>query len=428
MPWYGELPERWETHKVSELFVERREKVSDTDFAPLSVSKGGIVPQIATVAKSNAGDNRKLVRKGDFAINSRSDRRGSSGISQYDGSVSLINIVLTPRSETNGKYWHYLLRSHNFIEEYYRNGRGIVADLWTTRLSEMKTVYLPLPPRDEQDQIVRYLDWKVSQINKLINAKRRQIELLGEQKRAVVNKAVMRGGEGWKRMRLKNVTTKVIDCPHETPVYSIDGKYYVIRTADQEFCAIRDNSRMYLLEEEEYQHRIRRSSLQKDDIVYGREGERWGFACLVPENDTYCLGQRIMQFRCDTKKVVPAFVMYALNADYVRSQGVVDTFGSTSPHVNISTIRNYYLIVPDITEQDGIVVHLDQQCSRIDIIVSKFNDEITLLGEYRTRLISDVVTGKLDVRGVAVPEYEVVEDAVGDAEIKEAEDSEVTEE
>jgi len=96
MPWYGELPERWESHKVSELFVERREKVSDTDFAPLSVSKGGIVPQIATVAKSNAGDNRKLVRIGDFAINSRSDRRGSSGISNYDGSVSLINIVLTP--------------------------------------------------------------------------------------------------------------------------------------------------------------------------------------------------------------------------------------------------------------------------------------------------------------------------------------------
>ena len=160
--WYGVLPTHWEAHKVSELFIERREKVSDIDFAPLSVSKGGVVPQIATVAKSNAGDNRKLVRKGDFAINSRSDRRGSSGISECDGSVSLINIVLTPREETNGKYWHYLLKCHDFIEEYYRNGRGIVADLWTTRYDEMKTIWLPCPPREEQDQIVRYLDWKVS--------------------------------------------------------------------------------------------------------------------------------------------------------------------------------------------------------------------------------------------------------------------------
>ena len=191
--WYGKLPQHWETHKVSELFEERREKVSDVDFAPLSVSKGGVVPQIATVAKSNAGDNRKFVKKYDFAINSRSDRRGSSGISLYDGSVSLINIVLTPRKETNGMYWHYLLKSHGFIEEYYRNGRGIVADLWTTRYDEMKTIYLPLPPREEQDQIVRYLDWKVSQINKLISAKRQQITLLHKQRRVILNKAVTKG-------------------------------------------------------------------------------------------------------------------------------------------------------------------------------------------------------------------------------------------
>jgi type I restriction enzyme S subunit len=85
MTWYGTLPTHWEARKINDLFLERREKVSDTDYAPLSVSKGGVVPQIATVAKSNAGDNRKLVRKGDFAINSRSDRRGSSGVSGYDG-------------------------------------------------------------------------------------------------------------------------------------------------------------------------------------------------------------------------------------------------------------------------------------------------------------------------------------------------------
>lgn len=166
--WYGIIPQHWGVQKINELFAERREKVSDKEYPPLSVSKGGTVPQIATVAKTNAGDNRKLVRKGDFAINSRSDRRGSSGISQYDGSVSLINIVLTPRKETNGKYWHYLLKSHYFVEEFYRNGRGIVADLWTTRYTEMKSIYLPVPPRSEQDQIVRFLDWKVSQINKYV--------------------------------------------------------------------------------------------------------------------------------------------------------------------------------------------------------------------------------------------------------------------
>jgi hypothetical protein len=85
--WLNSIPDHWESHKIRELFVERSEKVSDKDYSPLSVSKAGVVPQIATVAKTNNGDNRKLVRKGDFVINSRSDRRGSSGISNYDGSV-----------------------------------------------------------------------------------------------------------------------------------------------------------------------------------------------------------------------------------------------------------------------------------------------------------------------------------------------------
>jgi type I restriction enzyme S subunit len=191
--WLNIIPAHWESHKIRELFVERSEKVSDKDYSPLSVSKAGVVPQISTVAKTNNGDNRKLVRKGDFVINSRSDRRGSSGISNYDGSVSLINIVLKPRSFVNGRYMHYLLKSHYFIEEFYRNGRGIVADLWTTRYTEMKSIYLPVPTIEEQDQIVRFLDWKLAKINKLIRARKKQIALLNEQKQVIINHAVTKG-------------------------------------------------------------------------------------------------------------------------------------------------------------------------------------------------------------------------------------------
>ena len=173
--WLGFTPSHWECKKIGELFSERKVKVSDKDYVPLSVTKFGIVPQLATAAKTDDEDNRKLVRVGDFVINSRSDRKGSCGVSGLDGSVSLINIVLTPREALNEKFIHYLLRSHPFSEEYYRNGRGIVADLWTTRYSEMKSILLPIPPREEQDQIVRFLDWKVSGINKLINIKHEQL-------------------------------------------------------------------------------------------------------------------------------------------------------------------------------------------------------------------------------------------------------------
>ena len=168
--WIPRIPAHWELKKINELFVERSEKRSDVEYPPLSVTKFGIVPQLDTAAKSKDSENRNKVLCGDFVINSRSDRRGSSGFSQYDGSVSLINIVLMPRKNTS-LYFHYLLRSHTFIEEFYRNGRGIVADLWTTRYSEMRNIYVPVPPIAEQEQILNYLRWKTSSINALIPEK-----------------------------------------------------------------------------------------------------------------------------------------------------------------------------------------------------------------------------------------------------------------
>lgn len=168
--WIPTIPSHWEMKKINDLFTERSEKCSALDFMPLSVTKFGIVPQLETAAKSKDSENRKKVLTGDFVINSRSDRRGSSGFSKYDGSVSLINIILSPRKDTS-LYFHYLLRSHTFIEEFYRNGRGIVADLWTTRYSEMKNIYVPVPSNEEQNQILEFLRWKTSVFNGLIPEK-----------------------------------------------------------------------------------------------------------------------------------------------------------------------------------------------------------------------------------------------------------------
>lgn len=192
IPWLENVPEHWEVLRLGSQFIERKQKVSDKDFAPLSVTKKGILPQLDTAAKSNDGDNRKKVCSGDFVINSRSDRKGSSGVSPHTGSVSLINTVLTPIS-LNGRYVHNFFRSHAFQEEFYRVGRGIVADLWSTKYADMRTIIIPVPTQDEQQQISRYLDWQTSKINKFIKAKKKLITLLKEQKQNVINEAVIKG-------------------------------------------------------------------------------------------------------------------------------------------------------------------------------------------------------------------------------------------
>lgn len=162
-----DAPNNWQIKRLGQLFRERKEKVNDRDFAPLSVTKNGILPQLNTAAKTDDGDNRKGVYAGDFVINSRSDRKGSGGLSGLKGSVSLINIVLTPRG-IHPRFAHHLLRSPAFQEEFYRWGHGIVADLWTTRYTEMKNIILAIPDRKTQEMIADFLDHEMARIDLLI--------------------------------------------------------------------------------------------------------------------------------------------------------------------------------------------------------------------------------------------------------------------
>ena len=190
IPWIKEIPEHWEMSKISSHFRQRNEKVSDKDYPALSVSKQGVTPQLDNVTLSNAeGTSRKLVKVGDYAVNSRSDRKGSCGVSKYEGSVSLITIVLEPFN-INGEYVHYLFRSNPWVEEFYRNGRGIVADLWTTNYQMMKSMYMPIPPLSEQKQIVSYLDAKCSKIDKLIANITKEIECIKEYKQRLISDVV----------------------------------------------------------------------------------------------------------------------------------------------------------------------------------------------------------------------------------------------
>ncbi len=190
IPWLPEIPEHWEMSKVSSHFRQRNMKVSDKEYPALSVSKMGVTPQLDNVALSNAeGNSRKLVKVGDYAVNSRSDRKGSCGVSKYEGSVSLITIVLEPFDIDRG-YVHYLFRSNPWIEEFYRNGRGIVADLWTTNYQMMKGMYLPIPPLSEQRAIVSYITERTSKIDTLIEKLTKEIECVKEYKQRLISDVV----------------------------------------------------------------------------------------------------------------------------------------------------------------------------------------------------------------------------------------------
>lgn len=191
--WIGLLPASWRFNRMSSMFYERSEKVSDIDFPPLSVTMKGVVPQLEHVAKSDDHSNRKLVCSGDFVINSRSDRRNSCGFSFADGSVSLINTVLVPLVSMNSRYYEYLFKTTQFADEYYRLGHGIVDDLWTTKWIDAKRIELPLPSSEEQQIIADYLDKKCAEIDKSIDAAEASIEEYKLYKKSVILQVVTNG-------------------------------------------------------------------------------------------------------------------------------------------------------------------------------------------------------------------------------------------
>ena len=421
----GTIPYSWEINRVHSLFdeiSERYEQNIDNELPLLSVSeyygvasRASKIKEDEILIRAETLDGYKKCKKGDIVSNIMLAWKCSLGRSPIDGIVSPAYCVYRPRKNVNSKFYHYLFRTKTYGDIFKVNSTGLIESRLRLYTPKFYVLNVPIPSFDEQNAIAHYLDDRCSKIDTIITEAKASIEEYQELKQAVIYEAITKGLDksipmkysgnihikdiplNWNLVNLKYLLTDIVDCPHETPNYEVDGSFYVIRTADEDLGFLRSDDNMYRLNEEEYKNRIRRLSLNKDDIVYGREGERWGLACLVPENDKYCLGQRMMQFRCDTKIVEPRFLMWALNSQGTRMQGVVDTIGSTSPHVNISTIRNFQIPCPSIEEQRKIAKYIDDRTFNIDSIISEKQSLIADLEAYKKSLIYEVVTGKRKV-------------------------------
>lgn len=356
-----------------------------------------------------------LGKKGDiFFADTSEDYAGVGNAVLVDGDEPVFagyhTIIVRPIDLLYSKYLAYLFLTDAWRSQLCSRVSGIKVFSVTQGLLKETTVILP--PAEKIATMTDYLDRKCSQIDAIIARQQEVIEKLKAYKLSVISEAVTKGldpnvpmkdsgvewigkiPEHWKMIRLKFLLDQIIDCPHETPNYNPDGDYLVIRTADQDIGKLRTEENMYRLDENEYENRIRRMSLEKDDIVYGREGERWGLACLVPESNCYCLGQRMLQFRCKKDVFLPHFAVWALNSKYVYLQGSVDTFGSTSPHVNISTVRNFSIPVPPTMEQQKIADYICKKTTAVDQEIDCRYSLIEKLINYKKSLIFEVVTGK----------------------------------
>lgn len=428
--WLPKIPKHWEYKKINSLFLERKTKVSDKDYQPLSVTKSGILHQLTDAAKSSDSDNRKLVLAGDFVINSRSDRKGSCGVSALDGSVSLINIVLEPKRKLEQLFVHYLLRCQPFSEEYYRYGRGIVADLWTTRYSEMKSIFLPIPPREEQEQIVRFLDWKISSINKLINLKQQEITELKELKKATISDAVTHGLDKTVPMKDGGISW-LGKIPQHWEILSLKHVSRINASIANEIAKLKDLDLVTFLPMENISETgnidcsIKRplkevrsgfSSFSKSDVVIAKITpcfENGKGACLDELDTTIGFGTtELINLRANSR-ILPKFLYLITVLQEFRKLGErVMTGSAGQKRVPLTYIKNFTIGIPPIEEQKHILLEVDKRSKSIDKCILSKHEELKTLHDLKSSLIADVVTGKIDVRDVEIPDYEQVEETL----------------
>lgn len=418
--WIGDVPENWEIVKIGQLFQCRNVKVNDTDFQPLSVSKGGIVPQMENVAKSDATDNRKQVLTGDFVINSRSDRKQSCGVSKLDGSVSLINTVLYgfDKDRVIPEYNNYLLKNYGFAEEFYRWGHGIVADLWTTRWQEMKNIEIPVPSIKKQEDILSALRIKSKNINLLIFNQEQQIEKLKQYKQSLITEVVTKGLNP--DVPMKDSGVKWIgQIPEEwnlTSVRYIGSLQNGISKSGEAFgtgypfVCYGDIYKNYELptmvaglvetnEKEREQY-----SVEYGDVFFTRTSEtieEVGFSCVCKQtisNATFAgFVIRMRPYKAD-EKILTNFAKYYFRGSQIRAYLVKEMNLVTRASLGQTLLKGMSVTIPPKEEQQQIATYLDNKCAKIDRLIAIKQEKINKLNDYKKSLIYEYVTGKREVR------------------------------
>lgn len=416
--WLGDIPAEWYVAQIGNYYELRNEKVSDYDFEPLSVTMKGIVTQLATAAKSDDHSNRKLVKKGDFVINSRSDRRGSCGISPLDGSVSLINTVMEPRGKINPQYYNCLFHTEQFADEFYKWGHGIVDDLWTTRWQEMKKILIVAPPLDEQQSIANYLDETCSKIDEIIAEAKASIDEYKDLKQSVIFEAVTKGldknvgmkdsgiewiGEIPSSWHLTKVR-RIIEQSKNGIKFGPFGSALTNKTSGEAPIYIYGQANLVANDFSFAKNRISEetySTLSSYEVVPGdiclSMMGTIGKCHTVPENiNKGIMDSHLIKIRLNDL-MDNRYFEYVYDKDlsgicFIQMQ--YDKKGSIMDGLNTSIVKGLILPLPTKQEQQIIVDYLDKEVPKIDSLIAEKESLISDLEAYKKSLIYEVVTGK----------------------------------
>lgn len=423
---------RWRSVRLASLFHENTVKNEDFLLSnALQFRYGSIVQKKKFDLTSDLIETYKkytLIQPGDIMINGLNLNYDfitqRVALVPSTGIITSAYICLRPRNSVNYRFYTYYLKALDALKVFNGLGTGIRL---TLSYDSIKNMVLPLPPREEQDQIVRYLDWQVSKINRLIAAKRKEIALLHEQHKRRISEAVLHGNddgccqkdsgvewigmipEHWSVIRCKYVFTERDErsIAGEEEHLSMSQKYGLVPDSKL------DERRML---SESY---VGGKVCYKNDLVLNRLKAHLGVFALSPQKGVISPDYTVLI--PSAERILPTYGEAVLKNDLcrrelrIRVRGIIEGFWRLYTD-DFSTI---VIPLPPLKEQEQIMKHLSALNNKFTALKQRLEQEINILHELRTRLISDVVTGQVDVRGIKVPDDEYINNEITEEEFEE---------
>ncbi|HPF38103.1 MAG TPA: restriction endonuclease subunit S [Phycisphaerae bacterium] len=437
-PSFSRIPSQWDIQRNGRLFEQRIENgFAELPILEVSLRTGVRVRDMENGTRKQVMSDRAKYKRavaGDIAYNMMRMWQGAVGVVPQDGLISPAYVVARPHAGTETRYFSYLYRTDAYKAEIDAFSRGIVKDRNRLYWEDFKRMPVCVPPTDEQREIGAFLDAHAAKVRRFIRNRRRLIDVLNEQKQAIIDEAVTRGVNPdveykpsdfeecgdipahWTIRRLRNVAelrvsnvdkhTKADEQPVRLCNYTDVYKNSVI-TAGMPFMMATATS-----------SEIDAFRLNVGDVIITKDSEDWqdiGVPAVVAEaaEDLVC-GYHLAILRPLPGTIVGPFLAYALRSRFVVTQFSIAANGVTRYGLSHGAIKATALALPPIDEQEHIVRHIDQSTATINTALNRIWREIDLIQEYRTRLVADVVTGKIDVRGLAPAELDSSEEPLDD--------------
>jgi type I restriction enzyme S subunit len=425
LPWLGEVPAHWQIRPAAGAFSPIRERNTGMkENTVLSLSYGRIVVKPAERLHGlvpESFETYQIVNPGDIVIRTtdlQNDKTSlRTGFVRDRGIITSAYLALSASAGVLPEFGYQFLNTWDISKAIYGYGSGLRQNL---DFSDFRRMPVSVPPIAEQAAIARFLAWATNRLDSAMGAKRRIIALLQEQKQAIIHRAVTRGldpsvplkdsgipwlgeiPEHWEVITIGAISELLQTGPFGSQLHQSDyvsGGIPIINPSHLSGGVIRHSSGVTITTEKAVA--LSRHRLRSNDILIARRGDLGRCAVATASEEGWICGTGSLLLRCKTSIIQPNFLQIVFSSRGMCQMLELSSIGATMANLNEGSVARQRIPLPPLAEQEEIVASIRISSDAENAAIIRLERDITLLREYRTRLITDVVTGKLDVRKVA---------------------------